>query len=114
MKSNCHLKAWEKLRRDDAQYMCIKFTAFSSLHESSFRWWWKPIKGLGIALQWLIWPLAHIAEILRSGRWYHVTWLTHAGEHWEFTTINNKRMRGIPPIIFRGKEQQVPPNQKEF
>lgn len=105
--SNCAIYVWNKFRSGEATYMCIRFTKYSKLHRYTRKWWWKYTLGLiGNILQLIIWPLIHIAELLRSGRWYHHTWLTPP-IHREFIPLGTKVYRWLPPILFRGIEQDV-------
>jgi hypothetical protein len=68
-----------------------------------------PVRAIGTVLQWICWPLTHIGEYLRTGRWYHLHWIDHGGVHWEFVPDgeNAKHPFWIPPLLFRGKAQQV-------
>lgn len=113
-RSNCHLRAWEKFRAGEASFMCIRFTAYSRVPRNVVRHpAWRYMLGmLGTLVQWVAWPLTHIGEILRTGRWYHATWIVvKGGGHWEYVPADSeKRARFIPPILFRGVERPV---QKE-
>ena len=107
-KSNCHIEAWQKLRAGRARFLCIRFTEHSKVHAVTSAWWWMPLRILGICLQWLAWPLTHVGEFLRTGRWYHATWIVSPGrQHYEYVPHEEKRKRVIPPVLLSGKEQEV-------
>lgn len=114
-KSNCHLTAWKKFREGTADSLTIRYTKYSRINKLVSRNKYlllllKPFILLGILIQWISWPLIHVGEILRTGRWYHVTW-REGSKHKEFISIEDKYSRWIPPIIFEGKEQEVPDEQ---
>jgi len=105
-RSNCHLKAWERFRADEAEWMCIRFTEYSRVSWTQ-SWWWSPMRILGIAIQWVTWPLTHFGEMLRSGRWYHASWIKWDAEHFEYVPHGPKITRMLPPILFHGFERKV-------
>lgn len=106
--SNCHIKAWQYLRQGKARYLCIRFTEYSRLAWIAQQWWWTPIRWTGIALQWCVWPLVHLGEMLRSGRWYHATWIVSPGrQHYEYVSHWPKRKQIVPPVLFAGREREV-------
>lgn len=110
--SNCHLRAWEKFRSGEAAFMCVRFTAYSRAPSSVVSHWaWRYSLGLvGTLVQWLAWPLTHVGEMLRTGRWYHATWIVvKDNQHWEYVPDGvAKRARIFPPVLFRGVERLVP------
>ena len=105
-RSNCHLTAWRHYRQGNAVRFCFKPTLWSRSEKIIKHPLALPIRLLGIALQWICWPLTHIGEYLRSGRWYHVTWMDKEGRHWEFVRTN-KHPHFLPPIIFKGTIKQI-------
>ena len=112
IKSNCHLRAWQKFRYEIADSMSIQYTKNSKLYNFfSTRpimvTLLAPIRSLGIIIQWLAWILVQIGEILRSGRWYHVTW-KEGTVHKEFVPLEKSTKKWFPSIFFEGKEQEVP------
>ena len=107
--SNCHLVAWKKFRDQDADLLCIEYTKKSKLHyftknNKYIRSLLLPIRIIGILIQWICWPMVHVGEFLRTGRWYHVSWMED-GIHREYVKLDNYVARLIPPIIFKGTEQ---------
>ena len=50
-------------------------------------------------------------EILRTGRWYHVTW-REGPTHKEFVPLVKPEKKWFPPLLFEGKEQEVPNETK--
>lgn len=72
-----------------------------------------PIRVLGAVLQWSCWPLTHLGELLRSGRWYHVYWVDKSGRRWEFVMTDERgeydaRTHAFaPPLLFRGIIREV-------
>lgn len=106
MRSNCHLEAWRRYRRGEAVGFCFLPTRYAKLERVAAHPLWWPIKVVGIALQWTCWPLTHVGEFLRSGRWYHVRWIERDGTVWEFTSPD-KVTRLAPPLLFRGIVRQV-------
>ncbi len=104
--SNCHFEAWKQFRAEEAEYMCIRFTQFSKMNWMG-AWWWTPLRCLGSAIQWVAWPMTHVGELLRSGRWYHATWICWDSEHWEFIPLEHKQRRYVPPLIFKGLTEKV-------
>lgn len=113
MRSNCHLQAWREYRAGRAAGFCFLPTRFARLEEVARHPLWFPIKALGIALQWTCWPLTHLGELLRSGRWYHVRWFDHDGRHWEFVMTDKNgeqdtRTKAFaPPLLFTGRVREV-------
>jgi hypothetical protein len=105
-RSNCHLRAWEHFRSQRAEFMCIRFTEYSKVTWTQ-KWYWMPMRGLGMLIQWFAWPLTHLGEMLRTGRWYHATWIRWDREHLEFVPVNKKVIRWFPPILFHGMEKHI-------
>lgn len=107
--SNCHLVAWKKFRDEDADLLCLEYTKKSKLNHFINN---KPtikkllifIRAIGILIQWVCWPMIHVGEFLRTGRWYHVSWMED-GIPREYVKLDNYVARFIPPIIFKGTEQ---------
>jgi hypothetical protein len=113
-KSNCHLTAWSRFRAEIADSLSIQYTKNSKLHKyintkPIIRSLLIPIKIIGIIIQWAAWILVQLGELLRTGRWYHVTW-REKDIHKEFVPIEKKNPKWLPPIIFEGKVQEVPKN----
>jgi hypothetical protein len=112
-RSNCHLEAWRKYRAGEAVGFCFHPTRFARLELVAQHWAWLPLRVLGAMLQWVCWPLTHLGELLRSGRWYHVTWVDREGQHWEFVMTDDQgeydeRTRAFaPPLVFRGAVRRV-------
>ena len=100
--SNCHIEAWRLLRSGEARHMCIRMTEYAKLQSLTRHWAWTPLRLLGIAIQWISWPLTHLGEFLRTGRWYHATWIHDNAAHMEFVPGGEKRNRWFPPLLFRG------------
>lgn len=116
--SNCHLRAWEKFRSGDAAFLCVRFTVYSRVPRRLVEHWsWRYTLGLiGALVQWAAWPLTHVGEILRTGRWYHATWIVvKDNQHLEYVPDGvAKRARFMPPILYRGVERPVPkPEESE-
>ncbi len=105
--SDCHVEAWANLRSGDAEYICLRFTTFSRLHPFTQTWWWTPMRVLGMLIQWCLWPLLHVGELIRTGRWYHATWITWDDQHCEFVPVKCKRSRWLPPLLFFGHVRDV-------
>lgn len=113
MRSNCHLEAWRRYRRGEAVALIFRPTRFARLESAAAHPLWWPLKLVGIALQWTCWPLTHLGEWLRSGRWYHVQWIDKHGDQWEFVmtdgdgTVDARTRALAPPLIFRGVVRRV-------
>ena len=107
MRSNCHLEAWRRYRRGEAVGFCFLPTKYSRLAAIVAHPLAAPLRWLGAALQWTCWPLTHLGEMLRSGHWYHVHWIDHAGIAWEFVPDARKRERYAPPLVFHGTVRRV-------
>jgi hypothetical protein len=60
-----------------------------------------------MSIQWFAWPLTHFGEMLRTGRWYHATWIRWDREHLEYVPVGKKVKRLFPPILFNGIEKHV-------
>ena len=105
-RSNCHLRAWEHFRSQEAEFMCVRFTKYSKVSWTQ-EWWWSPIRAVGMSIQWFAWPLTHFGEMLRTGRWYHATWIRWDREHLEYVPVGKKVKRLFPPILFNGIEKHV-------
>ena len=106
--SNCHLTAWKKFRNEVASSLSVQYTKNSKVQEYFSK---KPIillplRLLGIVVQWIAWPLVHVGELLRTGRWYHVTW-REGVVHKEFVPLSPRIKKWFPPILFKGKEQEI-------
>ena len=113
-RSNCHLTAWKKFRNEIADSLSIQYTKNSKVHKFVNKRplilkLLIPIRLLGVGIQWVAWTLVQFGELLRSGRWYHVTW-READLHKEFVPILPSKQRWFPPLMFEGKEQEVPKN----
>lgn len=112
-RSNCHLEAWRRYRRGEAAGFCLRPTHFSKAEKFVKHPLSLPIRLLGMLLQWTCWPLTHVGEMLRTGRWYHVTWFDHQGRRWEYVMtddageFDDRTRAWFPPLIFRGKVQPV-------
>lgn len=106
-KRNCHMMAWREFRGGGARYMCIRFTEYSRLVELTAKWWWWPLRVLGVGVQWIAWPMTHVGELMRTGRWYHATWMLPEGAHMEYVPEGEKRKRYVPPILFHGYTRSV-------
>ena len=105
-RSNCHLRAWTKFRDEEAEWMCIRFTQYSRVSWTG-AWWWIPFRVLGVLIQWFSWPLTYLGEMLRTGRWYHASWIRWDSEHLEFVPVGVKIKRAFPPVLFHGLEKRV-------
>lgn len=114
-RSNCHLAAWERFRAGEAVFMCVRFTSYSKVPQRVIEHWlWRYTLGVaGATIQWIAWPLTHLGEILRTGRWYHATWVAVSGEHLEYVPRETKKRRWFPPLLFFGVERRVPPKHGE-
>jgi hypothetical protein len=106
-RSNCHLEAWRRYRSGEAVGFCFLPTKWSRAARVVMLPICLPVRLVGMALQWLCWPLTHLGEFLRSGHWYHVIWIDRTGRRWEFVPDAAKRMRFAPPLVFRGRVQEV-------
>ncbi len=111
-KSNCHLTAWKKFRYEVADSLSIQYTKNSKLYNFFSTKPYivvllAPVRALGILIQGLAWMLVQLGEILRTGRWYHVTW-REGHLHKEFVPLEKPPKKWFPPLLFEGKEQEVP------
>jgi len=110
-KSNCHLTAWSKFRSEVASSLSVQYTKNSRVYTylnkyPKIKLFLAPIIITGILLQWVAWTLVQLGEILRTGRWYHVTW-REGDIHKEFVPLERASPKWLPPILFEGKEQEV-------
>jgi len=115
-KSNCHLAAWGKFRSEIASSLSVEYTKSSCIYTylnkyPKVKLCLAPIILIGILVQWVAWTLVQLGEILRTGRWYHVTW-REGSIHKEFIPLTKRKPRWIPPILFEGKEREVPNENK--
>ena len=111
-KSNCHLTAWSKFRLEVASSLSVQYSKNSKIHTflkkyPKVKLILMPIVVTGILLQWAAWTLVQLGEILRTGRWYHVTW-REGDTHKEFVPLDKPVAKWFPPLLFEGKEQEVP------
>jgi hypothetical protein len=109
-RSNCHLEAWRALRRGEAAHICLRPTKYSRLERVVRNPLMTPVRWLGMALQWVAWPLTHVGEVLRTGHWYHVLWVDKRGNAWEFVPHGPKRLRLAPPLVFVGHVRRADPD----
>lgn len=102
--SNCHIRAWKYFVDGKAKKLCFAKSKFSRLDKYCEKWYWKPIKFIGIVLQWIGSVITFIGWILRWGSWYHVTWVNESNDVLEFMPKKDKHIRFLPPIIFDGED----------
>ena len=107
--SNCHFRAWKRFRTGEAEWICFRRTRYSKLHKYSKRWWYSPIKYIvAPVFYWSGSALAFVGIYLEELAWYHVAYVTPDGVWREFVPFSPKKMRYKGPIIFQGKEQNIP------
>ena len=109
--SNCHLTALGKFKTEIADSISIQYTKNSKVHKfliahPNINRLLIPIKLLGIGIEYIGWTLIQLSELLQTGRWHHVTW-REDDLHKEFVPLVPKKQKWFPPLLFKGKEQEV-------
>jgi len=106
MRSNCHIRAWKHFVHGNAEWLAFRRTKFNKLSKHAQRWYWKPLMVIGIILQWGGSIITACGWWLRWGNWYHMIWILPNGEWWEYIPDAPKKIKVLPSIIFKGKEQK--------
>lgn len=115
LRSNCALEAWRHFRAETAEHMCVRFSRRSRLQAFFSHPLMLPVQGVGVVMQWTCWAGVNIGEILRTGRWYHYSWIEN-GQHWEFVKWvdgPDTETHFIPPLFFTGHVRKFKPTEDE-
>ncbi len=109
--SNCHITALDKLKKEIADSISIQYTKNSKVHKfliahPNINRLLIPIKVLGITIEYIGWTLIQLGELLITGRWLHFSW-REDNLHKEFVPLVPDKQKWFPPLLFKGKEQEV-------